>query len=113
MHEVGIAQQVLEIIEAESREHGDGRVRSLRLRIGELSGVNPECLRFALEVCSQGTRAEGMTVEVIDMPAKLKCRSCSKESALEMGDLRCPDCGSSEIELLGGDDLHVESFELD
>ena len=112
VHEFAIAQQVLKIIEEKSGEHGDARVRSVRLRIGELSGVNADCLRFALEACAQDTRAEGMAVEFIRVPAKLRCRSCSLESEFDAGNLKCPGCGSLETVLEGGDDLYVESFEL-
>jgi len=113
VHELGIAQQVLRIIETHASEHGDGRVRSLRLRVGELSGADPESVRFALAVCSNGTRAEGMAVEIVRVPARLKCRKCAKESAFDVGHMRCPACGSSEIALEGGDDLQIESFEMD
>ena len=113
MHEVGIAQQVLQIVESRAREHGDGRVRSLRLCIGELSGVEPQSLQFALDVCSQGTRAEGMSVEIRRVPALLRCRRCSHEHKFDEVEATCPACGSNEMELVGGDDLHVESFEMD
>ena len=113
VHEIGIAQEVRRIIEARSSEFGDARVRAVRLRIGELAGVNADSLRFALGVCSQGTRAEGMAIEITQVPARLKCRKCSKESAFDMGNFKCPECGSSDIDLQGGDELYVESFELD
>jgi len=113
MHEVAVAQQVLRVIETTAQEHGEGRVCAVRLRIGELSGVEPESLRFALQVCSQGTRAEGMTVELIKVPARVKCRGCSEERDFVLGSFECPSCGSSEIELSGGDEMCVESFEME
>ena len=45
-------------------------MHSVRLRIGKLSGVEPQSLQFALEVCSRGTRAEGMSVEIERVPAR-------------------------------------------
>ena len=113
MHEVGIAQEVLRIIEARAREHGEGRVCACRLRIGELSGVAPESLRFALEVCSRGTRAEGMDVVLEIVAARVKCRECPREWEFTLGQTECPDCGSREVELSGGDDMCVESFQME
>ncbi len=113
MHEVGIAQQILRVIESAAREHGQGRVESARLRIGELSGVEAETLKFALGICSRGTRAEGMAVEIVCVPACVKCRQCSSDWPYDMEVMRCPTCGSEEIMLHGGNDLCVESFEME
>ena len=113
MHEIGIAQRVLRIVEARACEHGEGQVRSLRLRIGELSAVEPQSLRFALEVCSKGTRAEGMTVEIEYVPARLQCRECSSEREFVRGESRCSSCGSENVQLVGVGDLYVESFVMD
>ncbi len=113
MHEVGIAQEVLKIIEASAAEQGDGRIRKLRLKIGEFSGVEAEALRFALEVCSAGTRAEGMSVEIEKTPALAGCRDCSETWDFSLAHRACPACGSSTIDLVAGHDLAVESFEMD
>ena len=113
MHEVGIAQEVLRIVEARAAEQGDGRIHKLRLKIGEFSGVETEALRFALEVCSTGTRAEGMSVEIEKVPAQAGCRDCSKTWDFSLAHPACPGCGSSTIDLVAGHDLAVESFEMD
>ena len=113
MHEVGIAQGLLRVIEEKAQEHGDGRILTLRLRIGELSGIEPAALRFALKVCSQGTRAEGMTVELTSVPAQVQCRKCSEKWKFVLGCFECPACGSKEIDLSGGDDRDIESFEME
>jgi len=113
MHEVGIAQQILRVIQAAVRDHGGGRVHSARLRIGELSGVEVETLKFALQVCSQGTCAEGMALEVVRTEARLRCRRCSGEWQYGMELMCCPFCGSKEIQIHGGDDLCVESLEVE
>ena len=76
MHEIGIAQEVLRIIEEQARGHGRGAIRSARLSIGALSGVMAESLEFALEVCAKGTRAEGMKIVIRNVPARGLCRSC-------------------------------------
>jgi len=113
VHEVGIAQEVLKIIEASAAGQGDGRIRKLRLKIGEFSGVEAEALRFALEVCSTGTRAEGMDVEIEKVPATAGCRDCSETWEFSLAHRVCPACGSSTIDLVAGHDLAVESFEMD
>ena len=113
MHEVGIAQEVLKIVEAKASEQGEGRVHKLRLKIGEFSGVETEALRFALEVCSSGTRAEGMSVEIEKVPAQAGCRDCSNTWEFALAHRECPECGSDRIDMVAGHDLTVESFEME
>lgn len=88
-------------------------MRSLRMKVGALSGVEAESLRFALEICARGTRAEGAEVVIERLPARGMCRSCRGAWDFEIGDTQCPACGSPEVELHGGDDLRVESFDME
>lgn len=113
MHEVGLAQSVIKVVEEKAREQGEGRVTLLRLRIGTLAGVETESLRFALEVCAQGTRAEGAQVEIVRVPARGRCRACRREWDFQPGEMQCPACASHEIELHGGKDLAIESFDME
>jgi len=113
MHEIGIAQEVLRIIEEQARGHGRGAVRSARLSIGALSGVMAESLEFALEVCSKGTRAEGMKIVIRNVPARGLCRNCRHEWDFAPGQMECPACQARDIRLDGGDDLTVDSFEME
>ena len=113
MHEIAIAQEVLRIIEDQARPHGSGAIRSAQLSVGALSGVVAESLEFALEVCAKGTRAEGMKVVIRNVPARGRCRSCGHEWDFAPGQMECPACRSSDIRLTGGDDLSVDSFEME
>ena len=113
MHEIGIAQEVLRIIEEQARAYGSGAVRSARLSVGALSGVVPESLAFALEVCAKGTRAEGMKMVIRNVPARGICRGCGHEWDFAPGQMECPACRAGEIRLSGGDDLRVDSFEME
>ena len=113
MHELSIAQEVIRIVEERARIHGGGRVTLLRLSVGELSGVVPEALRFALEACSRGTHSEGMRVEIDNTPARAECRNCHAEWHFGSDRIECPECRGTKIEIRGGDDLRVDSFELE
>lgn len=113
MHELGIAQEVLRIVETNAAEHGEGRVTLLRLSVGEMSGVEPEALRFALEVCARDTRAAGMRVEIKTVPTIAQCRDCRAEWDFQAGRIECPTCGKTHIALQGGEDLRVDSFEME
>lgn len=113
MHELGIAQEVLKIVQSSAQEHGGGRVSVLRLSVGEMSGVEPEALRFALEAISQGTSAEGMRVEIQRTPVQYCCGNCSAAWPFDDTRTECSTCGAAGATLRGGDDLRVDSFDLE
>jgi hydrogenase nickel incorporation protein HypA/HybF len=113
VHEFGIAQEVMKIVHERAQSHGGGRVTALRLSVGEMSGVEPEALRFALEVCSRETSAEGMSVEINKTPARAQCADCRAEWHFGPDSVECPKCGGTKIAIQGGDDLRVDSFDLE
>jgi len=108
MHELSITQSVVDAVS----EHTDAApVASVRLRIGKLSGVVPDALRFCFELVTEGTGLEGATL-IIDEPAGAgHCRSCSSDLALTDIILLCP-CGSADVEVTSGRELTVQSIEV-
>ena len=54
MHEMSIAESVLDAVRAESARYNGARVTKVGLRIGDLSGVEASSLSFCLEVLAEG-----------------------------------------------------------
>ena len=81
MHEVSIMTEALRMAMDAAKSAGAGRVLKLRLRIGSLSGVVPESLRFAFDVVCHGTMAEGASLEIEAVPAACWCATCQAEFA--------------------------------
>ena len=112
MHEVSLAERMLRIALEAAEGHGEGRVKSARLLLGALSCCEPETLRFAFEIASRDTRAEGCVLEIVPIPARLKCRACGLEHEGEFLD-PCPVCHDVGSEVLQGRELRLESIEVD
>ena len=112
MHELSIAQRIVDLLSDTSGQHGGGRVASCRLVVGELAGVEVESLRFAFEVCIRGTHTEGCVLEVVSVPLRLRCRQCGVERGGELLE-PCPACGTLGSEVLEGRELRVDSVELE
>ena len=74
-----------------AQKEGANRIVAIRLKIGTLSGVVPDALRFAFDTLTTGTLAEGAGLAIDDVPARFWCGTCAKE--FEAGDLlsECPD----------------------
>ena len=108
MHEIGIVEEVLSIIFEKVQTQ---RVKKVVLRIGKLSGVYPDAVRFGFDICSEGTRAEGAALEIIETAATAKCHACEKEFEIDQPYGQCI-CGSTEISTVGGDDLMIQKVEV-
>ena len=110
MHELAIAESVVHI----ASRHADGRqVTKVYLKVGHLRQVVPSALAFSFELVAQGTPVEGAELEMEEIPVTGKCRGCSAKSQLTEFPLQCAACGAFDLEILEGEELYVESLELE
>jgi hydrogenase nickel incorporation protein HypA/HybF len=109
MHELSIAGAVVATVE----RHADGRlVGVVHLRVGRLRQVVPDSLDFYFGFVSADTVCAGARLELEVVPARLRCRECGGEWELEEPLFRCA-CGSTKVEIEAGDELEVESIEIE
>jgi hydrogenase nickel incorporation protein HypA/HybF len=114
MHELGIMESALLLV----RQHAAGskarRVSRVVLRIGALAGVEPESLRFAFDVVSRGTAAEGAVFEIEAVPVAVYCPGCQREFAGETDGFifTCPTCGDLCGEIRSGRELELSRIEM-
>lgn len=113
MHEAGLAASIIEIAEAEARKREAIAVRSVRLRLGEFTGVVAEALDFAFEALKRGTLLEDAVLEVERIPLVGSCPDCLWVGRpAEDFCLVCAHCGSP-VEILTGREMAVESIEIE
>jgi hydrogenase nickel incorporation protein HypA/HybF len=112
MHEVSIAMSLVEMT-CEELAQTEGRVESLHVRIGRLSGIVPGALVSAFELASEGTPIEGAGILIEETPVRVVCPTCREERSIEgVTDFRCPACGASATEVVGGRELELVSLEI-
>jgi hydrogenase nickel incorporation protein HypA/HybF len=110
VHELAIAESVVRIAE----RHADGRrVTKVYLKVGHLRQVVPSALAFGFELVAQETSVEGAELVLEEVPATGKCRACGSESRLESFPLQCKACGGFDLEIVAGEELYVESLEME
>jgi hydrogenase nickel incorporation protein HypA/HybF len=110
MHELSIAESVLRIVDG----HARGRqVTKVTLRVGHLRQVVPSALDFAFELVAQGTVAEGAALEIEEVPLRGVCRACEADTEQAGFPLRCGRCGGFDIEVVSGEELLVDSLEVE
>ena len=110
MHELSIARAVVAIAERHARGR---RVTRVELKVGHLRQVVPSALEFAFELVAAGTPVEGAGLEIEELRAVARCDACGAETVLERFPLLCGSCGGSELALTSGEELLVESLELE
>ena len=114
MHEVSIVQALIEQVDQEVTQAGHpGRVVSLDLTIGRLSGVHPDSIRFAFELLTPSTFLEGAVLRIEEPQAVCCCKTCGVQTPIDELILECPRCGSVEVSIEGGRDLVLQSIELE
>ncbi len=110
MHELSLAQGILRIVRSEQEKKGFTRVLAISLRIGEYSGVVPECLEELFPIAAEGTAAQGAELRTERIPARFRCGDCGFEGRPEHGSACCPACGGEAIRMVAGREFYVESL---
>jgi hydrogenase nickel incorporation protein HypA/HybF len=112
MHELSIALSMIEQIEEETQQHGGGVVEAVYLRIGVLSGVDKQALRFAYELASEGTDLAGCRLEIESVPLLVYCPQCMSTHTPDPQHIFCPRCLTPEQKILQGQELEVRALEI-
>lgn len=111
MHEFSIAQALAEQLQQIADENHLSRVAVLNIRVGRLQSVVPDALLFALEVVLKDTLAEGATVNIEEVPCRIRCESCGGEFEVEEWSLYCPRCDNGHVRVISGKELLFDSLE--
>lgn len=109
MHELSLMSNLLDDAMAAA---AGAPVRALRVRVGPLSGIVCEALRFAFEALSPGTPAEGARFDIEETALSLHCPRCGADYATPVGFYNCPACGATDGEVRGGNELELISIEV-
>ena len=113
MHELAIAQGIIGIVNAEAKKKGFKRVLEIRLKMGEFSGMVPDCLLEFFPVAAKGSAAEGAEVCIETVPARFKCLDCGYEGEADRKDACCPQCRSLAIRMTAGREFYVDSLKVE
>ncbi|MEY2894122.1 MAG: hypothetical protein RJA98_4030 [Pseudomonadota bacterium] len=113
MHEASLAGGILKLVEDAARREGFVRVTALRLEAGQLAGVEPRALRFALEAIAPGTVLHGAQVQIDEPPGQAWCMPCGASVALAQRGDGCPHCGGHQLQPTGGTELRVLEMQVE
>jgi hydrogenase nickel incorporation protein HypA/HybF len=112
MHEMSLAEGVLQLIEDSARQQSFTRVVAVWLEIGELAGVEVEAMKFCFDAVTRGSVADGARLEVILTPGSGWCMSCAKTVPLSDVYGGCAECGEYQVQVTGGTEMRVKELEV-
>lgn len=113
MHEVGIMESALAVIGQQAAANGASRVTRVVLRIGRLSGVDLDALRFAFDALVPGTSAADAILEIESVAARAHCRACHRDFTATTGFiLACPHCRAFSSDIRAGRELDIARLEF-
>ena len=113
MHEMALAQALVDQVIELAEKDGCHRILSVQVSIGALSGVMRESLEFCFPVVARGTPLEGTVLNVTEVPLKAECRDCRHISNPEPFEITCSHCGSMNLMLTEGRDFKLISLEVE
>jgi hydrogenase nickel incorporation protein HypA/HybF len=113
MHEMSIAQSLIDILQEEMTRHQATVLKSVRLNVGELSAIVPESLSFCFEVATKDTHMEGAQLIMDVIPLRGACRDCQHEFDIKDYAFECPKCKGTNIDTLSGQDLSIVEMEVE
>ena len=113
MHEMSIAQSMIDIIRQELEKYDGKKLNKVRINIGKMSGVVPEALSFCFALMTEGTEIEGSELLMEIIPLSGLCHTCQSEFDMERYVAICPRCGSRKVSIIGGRELTIVELEVE
>lgn len=112
MHELAVCQGLLDQVTRIAADHRASGVSRILLRIGALSGVEPELLRQAFPLASAGTVAADAELAIETAAIRVRCDTCGAETEALANRLVCGACGDWHTRVVSGDELMLMSVDL-
>ena len=112
MHEMSLAEGILQLIEDAAHREGFGRVTTVWLEIGQLAGVEVEAMKFCFDAVTRDSIAAGAQLELIATPGTGWCLPCG--ATVELAEVydACPRCGGYQVQVTGGKEMRVKELEV-
>ncbi len=113
MHEMSIAEGIVQILEAQAMLQHYQRVKTVWLEIGPLAMIEQASLRFCFDAVSRDSLAAGARLEIIDLPGEAQCMRCQQRVSITRRLDACSHCGSHQLQIIRGDEMRIKELEVE
>ena len=108
MHELGLAQSLLEYLEKAAQEHHLKNIKSVTLKIGKMRQIVPETLQFLFQTLAEGTIADQANLIIDVLPVRVYCAHCDRQFTLQHHKYVCPTCGNTSLKWISGKEIIID-----
>ena len=113
MHEMSIVQNLVAIVQEEMLKNNASRLISVSVKIGEMSGIVPEALSTCFEIFTTKSGLKGAVLKMKVAPLIGSCRKCEEKFKIIDYNFSCPECGSTDIDIISGREMNIVEIEVD
>ncbi len=113
MHELSIAQLIIERVAGEMQRRPGARPRAVGVKVGEVSGIDCDALAFGFDALVKNTEWERLKLEIEYCPRRHRCGKCRREFAVGHFATACPGCGNAATVLVSGEELDIGYIEVE
>ncbi|HED38407.1 MAG TPA: hydrogenase maturation nickel metallochaperone HypA [Ignavibacteria bacterium] len=112
MHELSIAQSIIDLVYQYLPEKNFGAVKSVNVKIGKFSNILTDSLEFCFDALIKDSPLQGASLKIKNIPVQIECLECKTISDIEPPIFLCPNCNSSSIKIISGTEMQVVEIEL-
>jgi hydrogenase nickel incorporation protein HypA/HybF len=113
VHELSVTESILNIATEAAKRENARKVTDIYLVLGKFSSIVDDSVQFYWDAISMQTICEGAQLHFERIPARLTCLDCTTTYTLTDELIPCPECGSSRVKVLSGDEFRVDSIEIE
>lgn len=113
MHEYSIVQALINSCEEHAVANNATKITKVVVKIGKLSGVEPDLLQTAFDTFKEKTMCENAQMQLNIQPVVIQCNTCGVESILEDLQYCCKNCQSIDVKVLDGEDMYLMQLECE
>jgi hydrogenase nickel incorporation protein HypA/HybF len=112
MHELSLAQSIVNIVKEHVPSRRIAAVRTVRVDLGQLSGVLAESLDFCFTAIVTGTELKDARLELNRIRLRVACEDCQDAFDSTEDTFLCPVCHGHRTTVVSGLELLVKEIEL-
>lgn len=120
MHELSMADAMVKTVLDVAEKNDATEILEVTIEVGKLTMLNPEQLKFLLDVLVENTLLEGAEINIVELPVEVKCNSCEYTGLADMDGsdhylaiVKCPECGERNVEVIAGRECNVKNIKIE
>lgn len=120
MHELSMADAIIKTVLDVAEKNEAEEIIEVTIEIGKLTMINPEQLKFLLDVLSEDTLLQGSEINIEEVNVEIECNSCDYKGSTDLDDsdhylaiVICPQCGERDLSVTAGRECNVKAIKIE